>query len=206
MSKDNQNILDQIKNKDQDKRRDWLDGKLLIAMPNMTDTRFEKSVVFICAHDNKGAMGLIVNKTVPDLSMSKLLQDLLIPIKEDSPFINMDVLVGGPVETQRGFLLHSGEFTSPDTIQIKNNIFVTGTVEALREAAVGQGPSEKIFALGYAGWQAGQLERELQANAWLISEAHNDIIFGADQDTKWAKALKYMGIDPLMLHSSAGHA
>jgi len=200
------NILNQIKTQDQGSHREWLDGRLLIAMPSMKDERFAKAVIFICAHDAKGAMGLIVNKTVPDLSMSKLMKDLLIPVKDEAMMNKMAVLVGGPVETQRGFLLHSPEFSSSDTIKVRNNFAITGTVEALREAMSDQGPHEKIFALGYAGWTAGQLESELQNNNWLICEARSDLIYDDDQDSKWRKALAFMGIDPLMLSTAQGNA
>lgn len=180
-------------------------GRLLVAMPNMGDPRFEKSVVFMCAHDETGAMGLIVNKVVPDLTLSTLLEELTIGHKgglaDTTP-----VFVGGPVETARGFLLHSAEFADRDSIRVKGDYAVTGTIDALRNAMGENGPRERLFALGYAGWGAGQLEDEIRNNAWLVCEATHDLVFGTDQDTKWARAMSGLGIDPALFTGASGHA
>ncbi len=186
-------------------RHGWLNGQLLIAMPQMGDARFEKALVFVCAHDAKGAMGLIVNKAIPDLTLATLLDELLIDHDSDV-FGDFPVLVGGPVETTRGFLLHSGEFNGRDTIRVRDDYAVTGTIEALRAAMGKGGPQDKMFALGYAGWGAGQLEDEIRNNAWLVCDARRDLVFGHDQTGKWDKALAFIGINPALFSGESGHA
>lgn len=185
-----------------------LTGKLLLAMPAMSDPRFYKAVIYICAHDEKGAMGLIVNHQLPNLEFPDLLQQLNITsdITLDTQKIRIPVLSGGPVEMARGFLLHSPEFQQKDTIQIDQNLCVTGTIEALRDVAAGKGPDKMLFILGYAGWTAGQLEQELQDNAWLLVNPDPAVIFEPLHDKKWDMALALLGVDPAMLSNDAGHA
>lgn len=184
---------------------DYLAGKILIAMPGMGDPRFEKAVIFLCAHDENGAMGLMINHTINDLNFAQLLDQL--GIKSDIEIdLPVPVMNGGPVETSRGFLLHSNEFSKEDTIKIDNSFSVTGTLEALKDIANGKGPKELLFILGYAGWGAGQLEQELQQNAWLVSDPDPEIIFAGAHDIKWSKAVQSMGFDPGMLSSNAGRA
>lgn len=184
-------------------------GKLLVAMPGMEDFRFFKAVIYLCAHDEHGAMGLIINQPLPDLEFADLLGQLkvtdgMVLPKETDALVH--VMHGGPVEGARGFLLHSNDFTKPDTVQVDEQIYVTGTLDALRDVALGEGPKDKLFILGYAGWTAGQLDQELQQNAWLVADADPVLVFDADTEKKWERALKTLGIDPLMLSSAGGRA
>lgn len=184
---------------------DFLDGKLLVAMPGMEDQRFEKSVVFICAHSPEGAMGLIVNKPTPELDFSDLLKQLEIPVGDQERKI--DVHFGGPVEHGRGFVLHSTDYQSEDdTMQITDEFGMTATIEILRDIADGNGPQEGILALGYAGWGPGQLESEFRNNGWLTCEASPQIIFDTDDTSKWEVALASIGITPSVLSASGGTA
>lgn len=180
-----------------------LKGKLLLAMPDMTDPRFSKAVVFICAHDKEGAMGIVVNHIVDAFEGKDLLDQLNI---ESDMVFDFDVCNGGPVETSRGFLLHSNDYTQSDTVPIVEGISVTGTVEALKVAVSGEGPRHILFALGYAGWSAGQLDMELQHNAWLVADIDAQLIFELPKDQMWDTILTQMGINPSMLIGSGGRA
>ncbi len=186
----------------------YLTGKLLLAMPNLGDPRFNRAVIFICAHDEKGAMGLVINHVLPGLEFSDLLKQLKIAsdIHVGLESLHMPVLSGGPVESSRGFLLHSDDFRQKETVTIAGNYSVTGTLEALKEIVRGKGPEKMLFILGYAGWDAGQLEHEIQDNAWLVTDANPDIIFGSSPEHKWNKDAKTIGIKPGMLSHSAGRA
>ncbi len=186
----------------------YLNGKLLLAMPSMSDPRFHKSVIFVCAHDENGAMGLVVNQKMQGVAFSKLLEQLglLSDIDVSKGDINIPVMSGGPVEAQRGFVLHGADFKREETIPVNDDFAVTGTVEALKDIAQGNGPSELLFVLGYAGWSPGQLDDEIQQNAWLMLDADQDIIFGTGPDDKWDVAIKRLGIDPSMLSGEAGRA
>lgn len=183
----------------------YLTGKLLLAMPSMSDTRFERAVIFICVHDENGAMGLVINNTLPEISFDSLLDQ--VGIKSDIEVdLSMQVMSGGPVEQARGFMLHTSDFSQADTIRINDNYSVTGTVDALRDVAEGKGPDDLLFALGYAGWEAGQLEKELQDNAWLVVDPDPAIIFAEEHDEKWTRAIATLGFDPAMLSGAAGSA
>ncbi len=190
------------------KEPEFLKGKLLIAMPNMGDTRFERAVVFMCDHDENGAMGLIVNQTIPEIEFSDLVNQLKIhsDITIGTPVTDMIVMNGGPVEAARGFLLHSGEFNKKDTMTFGSDYGVTGTVDALKDVIQGCGPAQKLFMLGYAGWGAGQLEAELQHNSWLVVEPDPAIIFHDDNTEKWAMAIAKLGFEPGMLSVVSGRA
>jgi len=190
----------------------YLDGQFLVAMPGMGDERFARSVIYLCAHSEDGAMGIIVNKPVADLSMSDLLVQLDIvsaddAIRLDDRVGNIPVLVGGPVDAKRGFVLHSADFhIDQSTLMIDEGICLTATVDILRALATGAGPSSAVLALGYAGWQAGQLENELMANGWLTCTADAELIFNTEVEARYERALRMNGIDPAMLSASAGHA
>jgi putative transcriptional regulator len=184
---------------------DDLSGKLLIAMPGMGDPRFANAVVFLCAHSDDGAMGIIVNKRVPDLSLDDLLEQLEIGRGRGSAGVG--VFFGGPVEGGRGFVLHSSDYdASPSTLKVDGAIAMTATKDILVDIAQGTGPTSMLAALGYAGWGPGQLEGELQQNAWLTVDADAAIVFDPDDRGKWAKALRKLGIDPSMLSSGGGRA
>ncbi len=186
----------------------YLAGKLLLAMPAMGDPRFHKSVIYLCAHDAQGAMGLVINQLLPDVEFSELLEQLKVvsDITIDRSALSTPVMHGGPVEGARGFLLHSDDFIKPDTIKVDGGISVTGTIDALKDLALGQGPKERLFILGYAGWSAGQLDQELQQNAWLIVDADPELVFHNDVNAKWDLAMKKLGIDPAMLSAIGGRA
>jgi putative transcriptional regulator len=190
----------------------YLDGQLLVAMPGMADERFSRTVIYVCAHSQEGAMGIVVNKPASDLSMPDLLVQLdIIPAKDlirlPRQVGRMQVLMGGPVETSRGFVLHSPDFfIDQSTLPIDEGICLTATIDILRAIAKGEGPVDAVLALGYAGWSAGQLENEIQANGWLNCPADPELIFHSALDSKYDRALRNIGIDPTMLSSDAGHA
>jgi putative transcriptional regulator len=182
-----------------------LSGKLLIAMPDMGDPRFAHAVIYVCAHSDEGAMGLIVNKPQPEVRFSDLLEQLDIPRSDHVR--NIRVHFGGPVEHARGFVLHSRDYQSvAGTLDVDGAIGMTGTLDVLEDMARGAGPNRAMLALGYAGWGPGQLETEIAQNGWLTSDPANEIVFGRADEHKWSAALKGMGIDPIMLSSTAGRA
>ena len=192
--------------------RSYLDGQCLIAMPGMSDARFSRSVVYVCAHSEDGAMGIIVNKPMPDTRFPDLLVQLdVIPsdelIRLPSSAERIPVLRGGPVEAKRGFVLHSADFfLDSATLPIDDGICLTATLDILRAIAGGTGPASALLALGYAGWSAGQLEAEIQANGWLHCPADQALLFDDGIDTKYQRALSKIGIDPAFLSLEAGHA
>ena len=191
---------------------DYLKGQFLIAMPAMSDRRFSRSVVYICAHSGEGAMGLIINFRASHINFPDLLERLDIIPREADDGISNDILerqvhVGGPVETGRGFVLHTSDYFATDsTLRIDPEVSLTASIDILKAIAAGEGPDRAILALGYAGWSSGQLEGEIQSNGWLTCPAVPDLIFDADLESKYARALATMGIDPSHLVSDAGHA
>ena len=193
-------------------KRGYLDGQMLIAMPSMGDDRFTRSVIYVCAHSTEGAMGIIVNQPAAHISFADLLVQLdVIPATEIIQLPRraggVKVLKGGPVDTQRGFVLHSSDFfIENSTLPIDEGICLTATLDILKAIARGDGPQSAILALGYAGWAPGQLENEIQHNGWLHCAADPELIFGQDTGGKYEKALKKIGIDLGMLSSEAGHA
>jgi putative transcriptional regulator len=193
-------------------KRGYLDGQMLIAMPSMGDDRFARSVIYVCAHSTEGAMGIIVNQPAAHISFADLLVQLeVIPAEEMIQLPReaggVRVLRGGPVDTQRGFVLHSSDFfIENSTLPIDEGICLTATLDILKAIARGEGPRSAILALGYAGWAPGQLENEIQHNGWLHCSADPDLIFGQDTGGKYERALKKIGIDLGMLSSEAGHA
>jgi putative transcriptional regulator len=190
----------------------YLDGQMLIAMPVMGDPRFERSVIYMCAHSSEGAMGIIVNHPAGSIDFPQLLMQLDIiksadQIKVPDHGEPMQVLKGGPVDTGRGFVLHSSDFFLQDaTLRIDEDICLTATVDILKAIAKGAGPKHAILALGYAGWAPGQLENEIQHNGWLHCAADPDLVFGSAIEEKYPRALRKIGIDPGMLSGDAGHA
>lgn len=185
-----------------------LTGKLLLAMPSIGDPRFHRAVIYICAHDENGAMGLVVNAPVPDVKFQSLLGQLGIEsdIEVDAKNLELPVFNGGPVETARGFLLHSNEFKQQDTMQVDEAFSITGTTDALEAVAKGKGPEKALFILGYAGWTPGQLETELQQNAWLVADPDPALIFEGKPQEKWTHAMNKLGLDPAMLSGEMGRA
>lgn len=182
-----------------------LSGKLLIAMPGMGDPRFERSVVFLCAHSDDGAMGLIVNKPAPDLEFGRLLKQLGIAQSDRARMIR--VHFGGPVEHARGFVLHSTDYGGAgNTLKVDDRFGMTATLDILEAIAHGDGPAQSLLALGYAGWGPGQLEGEIVQNGWLTCDATPDLVFSGSDSSKWERALATLGVDPLTLSSVAGRA
>ena len=192
--------------------RGYLDGQMLIAMPAMADERFARSVIYVCAHSTEGAMGIVINQPAQNIKFPDLLVQLeVIPASERIQLPNqaetVKVLKGGPVETGRGFVLHSADFfIENSTLPIDDGICLTATLDILKAIARGNGPHNAILALGYAGWAPGQLEQEIQQNGWLHCPADADLIFGADIEHKYERALRKIGIDLAMLSNEAGHA
>jgi putative transcriptional regulator len=187
-------------------------GKLLIAMPSMPDPRFAHSVVYICAHSETGAMGVIANKPMPDLTLLRLLRHLDIDAPLGASGLGTDpmdgpVHFGGPVETSRGFVLHTPDFfNAQSSLQVSDGIVLSTSVEVLAEMARGQGPSHAIVALGYAGWGPDQLDTEIQAGGWLIADAAPEMLFNTEDTSKWNTALGQLGVDPRLLSGATGHA
>ena len=192
--------------------RGYLDGQMLIAMPAMNDERFSRAVIYVCAHSTEGAMGIIVNHPAANIKFPDLLVQLeVIPAAEriqlPTRAEDVKVLKGGPVETGRGFVLHSADFfIENSTLPIDEGICLTATLDILKAIARGNGPASAILALGYAGWAPGQLEQEIQQNGWLHCAADPELIFGTDIESKYERAMRKLGIDLGKLSSDAGHA
>jgi putative transcriptional regulator len=190
----------------------YLDGQLLVAMPAMQDERFARAVIYVCAHSAEGAMGIVINQPAPHINFPDLLVQLdVIPAGDLIELPNradaVRVVRGGPVETQRGFVLHTNDyFIESSTLAIDNGICLTATLDILKAIARGKGPASAVLALGYAGWAPGQLEREIQSNGWLHCDADSDLVFGANAKDKYDRAMRKIGIDLGKLSSDSGHA
>jgi len=182
----------------------FLQGQILLAMPGMMDPRFERGVIFVCSHSDDGAMGLVLNSHLDSLTFEELLEQLEIDTGATPP--DIPIHAGGPVETGRGFVLHSADFRQDTTLEINRDFSLTATVDILKAIAAGKGPRRHLLALGYAGWSPGQIEREMQDNAWLSCPADEDLVFGTPPDKMWSLALARMGVDVSMLSSFSGHA
>jgi len=182
----------------------YLAGQLLIAMPQMRDPRFARSVVYLCAHTAEGAMGIVVNRAFDGLSFTELLEQLDI---EPAPGCDkIQVHFGGPVEGGRGFVLHSADYMHETSLMVAEGVALTATVDVLKAIAEGDGPRKSLLALGYAGWSPGQLDSEIRENAWLNVPADEALLFDADLGHKWEAAIHKMGIDFAALSGDAGHA
>jgi putative transcriptional regulator len=190
----------------------FLEGKMLIAMPSIGDERFARTLIYMCVHNPEGAMGIVVNKPAPDITLPKLLKQLSIPVPEEnrmrqSGISHCPVLAGGPVEAGRGFVLHTHDYFSEDaTLPVDEDVGLTASIEILRAIADGNGPRRALLALGYAGWAPGQLEAEIQANGWLHCDPDPELLFGFDLDAKYHSALAKLGINLSLLSVEAGHA
>ncbi|MCP4392954.1 MAG: YqgE/AlgH family protein [Alphaproteobacteria bacterium] len=181
----------------------YLTGKCLVAMPGLAEAEFERSVVYVCSHTDQGAMGVVVNRHVDGVMFSELLDQL-----EISSFYHDEskITYGGPVDPHRGFVLHSLDYLHDSSIVVNDNLALTGSVDVLRQIAIDEGPRKNIVLLGYAGWDAGQLEEELKENSWLVVDPSDDLIFCGDYDHKWEMAIETLGIDAHMLSAQAGVA
>jgi putative transcriptional regulator len=196
----------------QDTNGSSLAGQLLVAMPTMRDKRFARSVIYMCTHSAESAMGLIINQRAPHIDFPDLLEQLgIVPGHADESIppdiLDMDVQVGGPVDTKRGFVLHTADYRADKTTMfIDQHICLTATVDVLKAIAKGRGPRQSILALGYAGWGAGQLDAEIQANGWLHCPADTGLVFGRKLEAKYELAMSKIGIDMSHLVSEVGHA
>ncbi len=182
----------------------FLTGQLLVAMPAMADPRFAQSVIYVCAHTVDGAMGLVVNRPIVKPSFDELLRQL--EVAPVPPIRRIRLCAGGPVENGRGFVLHTIDWTGEGSLRVNDALALTASLDVLKAIAGGGGPREGLLALGYAGWAPGQLDNEIQQNAWLSVPANETLVFDAGHDTKWHRALATLRIDPLLLSSAAGHA
>ena len=190
----------------------YLDGQLLVAMPTMQDERFARAVIYVCAHSSEGAMGIVINQPAQNIRFPDLLVQLdvipssgLIELPNQADAVR--VLKGGPVETGRGFVLHTADFfIENSTLPIEQGICLTATLDILKAIARGKGPASALLALGYAGWAPGQLENEIQANGWLNCDADSELLFGPNTEDKYNQAMRKIGVDPGKLASVAGHA
>lgn len=182
----------------------YMSGQLLVAMPNMPDPRFERSVIYLCAHTADGAMGLVVNKLIDSLSFPDLLGQLGIESSDVDDQIR--VHFGGPVEAARGFVLHSTDYVHDATMVVNDHFALTATVDVLKAMAKGQGPRQSLLALGYAGWAPGQLDSEIQANGWLTVPADEQLVFLSEIESRWENSVKRIGVDLSKLSGDVGHA
>jgi putative transcriptional regulator len=182
----------------------YLTGQLLVAMPSMRDSRFEKTVIYMCVHNAEGAMGLVINRQIDSITFPQLLN--LLNIEAVKPAPHVPIHFGGPVESGRGFVLHSADYGHSGTILVDRSIGLTATIDILRDLAQHKGPRHCLLALGYAGWGPGQLDGEIQQNAWLHVPADDGLVFDRDLDSKWNRAIAKIGIDPALLSGDAGHA
>jgi putative transcriptional regulator len=180
-----------------------LTGQLLIAMPQMEDPFFARSLVYLCEHDDEGAMGLVINKLLDDVGTDNLYAQL-----EIEPVLHPDqpVHFGGPVAVGTGFVLHSPDYREADTLFFDSEFAMTTTIDILRAKAKGEGPRHSLLALGYAGWGAGQLDAELKANGWLSVAADAALVFDTPNEHKWQRALAKLGVSPEMLSLDSGRA
>lgn len=182
----------------------YLSGQLLVAMPTMTDPRFERTVIYLCAHTEDGAMGLVVNKLLDSMTFEELMEQL--EIEAPGPEDTIRVHSGGPVEAGRGFVLHTADFDHEGTMRVDDDVALTASIDILMAIANGTGPKNAILALGYSGWGPGQLEAEIQANGWLHVPSDEKLLFAADIDAIWSGAIAKIGFDAAMLSGEAGHA
>ena len=187
-----------------EKDESYLSGQLLVAMPGLQDPRFAKTVIYLCAHNADGAMGLVVNREIDAISFPDLLEQL--DIEPSGNVEPIRVHFGGPVESGRGFVLHSPDYVQDTTMVVDAEVALTATIDILKAIAGGSGPRRRLLALGSAGWGPGQLDTEIKANGWLHVAADADLVFGADLEGKWQRAMGKLGIDPRMLSDEAGHA
>ncbi len=190
----------------------YLSGRMLIAMPGIGDPRFERTLIYMCAHSSDGAMGIVVNKEAEDITFPDLLERLGViaeaeEIRLPSNLREMPVQIGGPVETGRGFVLHSSDYHVVDsTLCVDDAVGLTATLDVLKALADGSGPEKALLALGYSGWGPGQLEGEIQNNGWLHCDADDLLVFDGTLDDRYDRALAKIGVDPALLSSDAGHA
>lgn len=198
-------LIDSFGRSRPNKTSGFLNGKLLVAMPHMDDQSLSQAVIYICGHDDNGAIGLVINKILSTISFRDLLFQLGIIDKNDS-VINIPVHFGGPVEVGRGFVLHTNDYIQETTVDMEDGFALTATLDILKIISEGMGPSNSLLALGYTGWGTGQLEQEIQNNGWLVVNASPEIVFNKDYESTWLKALGSLGINPSNISLDSGNA
>ncbi len=181
----------------------FLSGQFLLAMPGIGDPRFDKAVIAMCVHDEDGALGIGLGRIVPRITFHDLLKQLDI---EPGSAPDVPIHLGGPVEPQRGFIIHSPDWGGEASVQVSNRWALSATLDILRAISEGRGPSRWVAALGYAGWGAGQLEQEMCSNGWFSTEGSDELLYECDVSSRWANAFKSAGIDPSLLTSDFGTA
>ena len=181
-----------------------LTGQLLIAMPAMDDPRFAQSVIYLCAHTEDGAMGLVLNRPLVSPTFADLLRQL--DVTPRPPARSITLCDGGPIDGARGFVLHTADWIGDGSLQVDDTMALTASLDVLKAIAAGDGPRESLLALGYANWDAGQLDEEIVSNVWLSAPASVELVFDADHATKWRRAFASLRVDPALLSGSAGHA
>lgn len=191
-------------NSDGSSPKSFLTGQLLIAMPAMADPRFAQSVIYLCAHTPEGAMGLVLNRPIVKPTFDDLLKQL--NVEPLPPMRQIKLCAGGPVGNARGFVLHTNDWTGEGSLKVDDSMALTASLDVLKVIAEGGGPRECVLALGYAGWGPGQLDKEIHENSWLSVSPDETLLFDADHDTKWRRALAKLHVDPLLLSGVAGHA
>jgi putative transcriptional regulator len=179
-------------------------GQLLIAMPAMTTPHFTQAVIYVCAHTPEGAMGIVLNRPLASPSFGDLLEQL--EVKPVPPVRQIELFRGGPVDAARGFVLHTADWTGDGSLMVDRQVALTASLDVLKAIADGGGPARGFLALGYAGWGPGQLDREIQENAWLSAPSSVDLLFDTQHDTKWRRAMAILKVDPILLSGTAGHA
>ena len=185
------------------KKKNFLSGSFLIASPSLLDPLFYKSVIYLISHRNEGAMGIIINQPLVQTKVENIIS--FEKIKERSLVNNIPITLGGPVDTRKGFVLHTHEFKDKSTIKVGQNIFLTSSIDILQSIVKGNGPKKSLFALGYAGWTPGQLESEISDNGWLVAPGDPKIIFECKIEEKWNKAIKSIGVNPGLLNRESGN-
>ncbi|MBV9748395.1 MAG: YqgE/AlgH family protein [Acetobacteraceae bacterium] len=182
----------------------YLTGQLLIAMPSLRDENFAQGVIFLCAHSDEGAMGLMLNRPLRTPTFEGLLRQL--DVQPCPPARRIQLCQGGPVDGARGFVLHTADWTGDGSLRVDEHVALTASLDVLQAIAAGEGPNRGLLALGYAHWGPGQLDEEIQQNAWLSAPAGLDLLFDGDHGSKWRRALASLKVDPLLLSAAAGHA
>lgn len=182
----------------------YFEGQLLIATPMLVGSCFAKSVVYLCSHNAEGAMGVIINQRIANIDCNEIYTQLGIELDQDIQ--DIPVHFGGPVDTSRGFVLHTSDYAGTETVVMEENISLTANIDVLKDIALGKGPTQCILALGYAGWSPSQLEKEIEQNSWISVPATEELVFGTSNDSKWIVAAQSLGIDMAKFSSMTGHA
>ncbi len=195
----NMNVSDNYK-------KGFFKNRILISTPSLKGDVFENSIIYVCEHNEFGAMGIIINRKLKEVEINNLIEKFKINSNIEINFLNTTIYFGGPVDANRGFIIHTTDYICDDTKIINGEVALTGTMDILKTIADGKGPKKSLFALGYAGWDASHLEQEVYDNNWLLVDVDEDLLFNPDNSTKWEKAMLKLGVDPTTFSSDMGHA